>query len=260
MTLLKLDDVAVNVRQWGTGEPVVFAHGLGMNGDLFFNQVRPFSEKYHMVTVDLRGFGRSDKPRHEGAYLIERLAEDIAGVIRALDIGPAHFVGTSMGGYIGITLGLNAPELCRSVSLCHTAHSASIPREVVQTRLAALKKQTMEEYAKLVSSQALAQPADAIVQEWVEEMVARNDREIYTQILTEGLGTFDESERVSSLSLPTLVLVGDEDRVIPPERGREIAASVKGARLVEIQGVGHLSYMERPDVFNAAVLDFLAQV
>ncbi len=262
MTRIKLDDISINVRQWGEhhGEAVLFVHGLGMSGDLFFNQIKPFTQNYRMITVDLRGFGRSDKPQQQGAYLIDRLAEDVAAVIGALDLDQVHFVGTSMGGYVGITLGLNAPQLCRSLSLCHTACKATIPREVVQTRLAALKEQTMDEYAKLVSSQALAQPADPIVQEWVEEHVARNDRETYTRILTEGLGQFDESARVASLAPPTLVLVGDQDRVIPPERGREIAELVDGAHLIEVRGVGHLSYMERPDAFNSAILDFLAQV
>ena len=259
MTLLQLDDVAINVRQWGDGDPVIFVHGLGMSADLFFNQVQPFAAKYRMVGVDVRGFGRSDKPQKEGAYLIERLAEDIAGVIRGLGFERAHYVGTSMGGYIGISLAVIAPELCRSLVLCHTGCRASIPKDVLQRRLDALKNQSMEEYAKLVSGQALAQPADPIVTEWVEENLARNNREVYTQILVEGLSYFDATERVASIRIPTLVIVGDQDRVIPPEYGREVAGLIDGAQLVEIEGVGHLSYMERPEVFNQAILDFLAK-
>ena len=164
-----------------------------------------------------------------------------------------------MGGYIGIILAVIAPELCRSLVLCHTGCRASIPKDVLQFRLDALKNQSMEEYAKLVSGQALAQPADPIVTEWVEENLARNNREVYTQILVEGLSYFDATERVASIRIPTLVIVGDQDRVIPPEHGREVAGLIDGAQLVEIEGVGHLSYMERPEVFNQAILDFLAK-
>ena len=117
----------------------------------------------------------------------------------------------------------------------------------------------MDEYAKLVSTQALARPSDSVVTEWVEERVASNDQEIYAQVLTEGLRSFDASSAISSIQLPTLVVVGEHDQIISPQKGYDLAANIPAAHLVEIAGVGHLSYMEAPKMFNATVLDFLAQ-
>lgn len=259
MPKIDVGGIAINVRQWGSGDPVVLIHGLGMSGDLWLHQVRPFSARYHVIAIDLRGFGRSDRPRGVGMYSIDNFAADIAGVIRALDLDPVHYVGTSMGGYFGIALGLSAPELCRSLTLCHTACRSSIADDVLKARTAALNNQSLDTYAKLVAAQALAQPADPIVTEWLEERVASNDREVYTQVLTEGLRNFDASDAVKSIELPTLALIGEHDRIIPPERGRELAELIGNADLIEIAEVGHLSYMEKPDAFNHAVLNFLAQ-
>ncbi len=258
MPLMQCNGVNINVRSWGEGAPVLFVHGLGMSSDLWDNQLRPFSSKYRMHAVDLRGFGRSDKPNTPGCYSIELLTQDIAAVVQGLGGEPVHFVGTSMGGYIGVQLAITAPELCRSLSLCHTGYRAGISEEVLSSRLSALQTQTMEEYAPLVASQALAQPADPVNTEWLLEHLARNDHRAYSQVLGEGLRGFDASTEVGRIDIPTLVIVGGEDRVIPPQAGRDLAAKIPGAKLVEIAAVGHISYMERPDEFNRPILDFIA--
>lgn len=259
MPRIDIDGIALNVRQWGTGDPLILVHGLGMSSDLWLHQVRPFSQQYHVIAIDLRGFGRSDRPRGAGLYTVENFAKDIASVIRILNLDPVHYVGTSMGGYFGIALGLDSPELCRSLSLCHTASRSSIADDVLAARTAALQNQSMDEYAKLVSAQALARPSNSVVTEWLEERVASNDQEIYAQVLTEGLRSFDASNAIESIQLPTLVVVGEHDRIISPQKGYDLAASIPAAHLVEIAGVGHLSYMEAPEIFNATILDFLAQ-
>ena len=117
----------------------------------------------------------------------------------------------------------------------------------------------MDEYATLVAPQALAQPADPIVTEWLQERVASNDQEIYAQVLTEGLRSFDAANEITSIRLPTLALIGQHDRIIEPKRGRELAERISDSTLVEIAGVGHLSYIEKPDAFNRSILEFLAQ-
>ncbi len=88
---------------------------------------------------------------------------------------------------------------------------------------------------------------------------ALNDRDVCTQVLTEGLCNFDMTNTVKSIQLPTLALIGEKGRVIPPQHGREIADLIPNAQLIEIAGVGHLSYMEKPDSFNQAVLEYLAR-
>ncbi len=98
MPRIDIGGIALNVRQWGTGDPLVLVHGLGMSSDLWLHQVRPFSEHYHVIAIDLRGFGRSDRPRGAGLYTVENFARDIASVIRILKPYPVNQVRASMGG------------------------------------------------------------------------------------------------------------------------------------------------------------------
>ncbi len=92
---------------------------------------------------------------------------------------------------------------------------------------------------------------------FIRDLVIANDKRAYTQVLTEGLSDFDLASRSKEISPRTLVIIGECDGVIPPEQGRELAANIPGAELVEIPEVGHLGYAEAPDLFNRAVLDFL---
>lgn len=250
----------IHIHERGAGEPLVLVHGLGMSGALWRYQIEAFAESFRTIAVDLRGFGESSKPAAPGSYAIEALAEDIAGVARSLELPPFHFLGTSMGGFVGQALALAHPALCRSLVLCHTGPRMSIPPDVLAARVKALETQSLEEYADLVLGQALAPGAPAELTSWVREMIARNDKRAYTQVLTEGLSAFDVSDRVDQIDLPTLVVIGTLDRVIPPDEGRELASRIAGAKSVEIAGVGHLGYAERPEAFNEAVLGFLSSL
>ena len=252
-------EARIHVRETGRGDPLVLVHGLGMSGALWVHQLDRFAKHFRVLSVDLRGFGASSRPDRPGAYAIEVLADDIAAVVRKLDLPPIHFLGTSMGGFVGQALALAHPELCRSLVLCHTGPRMSIPPDILEARVRALESAPLEDYAPLVVEQALAPGASSALQSWVRDMIVRNDKRAYTQVLTEGLSDFDVSARVASIGVPTLVIIGELDRVIPPDQGRELARTIPGAQLREIAGVGHLGYAERPDAFNDAVLEFLLE-
>ncbi len=260
MPVIRVGKVGIYVQEWGAGEPLMMVHGLGMSSDLWVHQVPAFSERYHIIAVDLRGFGRSDRPTDPGAYAVEVLAGDIASVAHELGITNMHYLGTSMGGFIGQALALAEPRLCRSLVLCHTGCRMSIPQDILETRIKALREMSMGEYGRIVATQALAPEPDPALFEWVVQKVARNDKRTYTQVLTEGLANFDVTDRIGTIQAPTLVIVGDCDRVIPPDEGREVARRIPGAQLITLSGAGHLSYAERPDAFNEVVLRFLNSV
>ena len=235
----------------------MIAHGLGMSSELWVRQIGPFSRGHRVIAVDLRGFGQSDRPTAPGAYAVERFAEDLFGLAHELGVPRMHFLGTSMGGFVGQALALLAPELLSSLILCHTACSMSIPADILEARVAALRTSSMEEYGRMVASQALAPAADPALADWLASLVARNDREAYTRVLVEGLSHFDLADRVHTIRIPTLVVIGELDRIIPPDGGRELARLIRDAELVELRAVGHLGYAEQPEAFNEVVLGFL---
>ena len=259
MPLMSIDGLDLNVRQWGSGEPLVLVHGLGTRSGLWFNQVPVLAQHFHVVAVDLRGFGRSQKPQDAAAYSIELMARDIRGVCRALGLDTINFLGVSMGGFIGQQLALDYPDLCTRLVLGQTACEFAIPPDVMTARLEALDQTSMDAYAELVAAQALAQPCDPLIEEWLREMIADNDRTAYKHTLAGALAAFDLSAHISTIKSPTLVIAGSDDRVLPPEGGRKIAELIPDAQFELIEGVGHLGYVEKPDVFNRAVMSFLNQ-
>ena len=259
MALMQIGNVEINVRQWGQGEPLVLVHGLGANSSLWVHQVRPFSDRFRVIALDLRGFGRSSKPMHAEDYSIDLMTDDVIGVCHALELTSIHFLGTSMGGFIGQTIALKAPDLVRSVMLCHTGSENAIPEDVLAERLEALEKISMDEYAGLVASQALSQPPDPLIEEWLREMIADNERVPYVHVLASALPGFDVSAKVHEIRCPAVVVAGGDDRVIPPEKGKALSERIQGCGYHLIEGVGHIGYAEKPDAFNRIILDFLSR-
>ena len=259
MPLMRIGNIDINVRQWGQGEPLFLVHGLGANSSLWIHQIRDFSERYHVIAIDLRGFGRSSKPAGREHYSIELMARDVADVCKALGIDSINYLGCSMGGFIGQQLALIAPDLCRRLILGHTACEFAIPPDVMETRLKALDELSMDDYAALVAEQALAQPPDPIIGEWLREMIANNDRVAYKHVLAGALAEFNLSARVHEIACPTLVIAGSDDCVLPPDGGRKIADLIPQAAFRLLEGVGHIGYAEKPKAFNTMVLKFLAQ-
>ena len=253
-------DVKLFVQQSGEGEPLILLHGLGMSSALWKNQAPVFSRHFHTVAVDLRGFGQSSRPEGPGDYAIDILAEDIAVLIGRLKLDCCHVLGTSMGGFIAQALALARPDLCRSLILCHTAPRMSIPPGILARRAEALNNMPLDEYAGIVVEQACSANASRELRTWIAGLIAGNDKRAYTQVMTEGLRDFDAGEELGSIDLPTLVITGEHDQVLPREGGEEIARLIPGARLVQLDGVGHLGYAERPAEFNEAVLSFLNEV
>lgn len=257
MALMDIAGVAINVRQWGSGEPLFLVHGLGTNAGLWRHQIPVFARRFRVVAIDLRGFGRSAKPVGREQYSIEIMARDVIGVCEALNLSDINFLGVSMGGFIGQQVALLAPQLCRRLVLGHSASEFAIPEDVMAARLKALDEISMDDYAELVAKQALAQPPDPIVDEWLREMIADNEREPYKHVLAGALAGFNLTHEISRIEVPTLVISGSDDQVLPANGGRKIASLIPGARFELVEGVGHIGYSEKPDTFNQLVWDFL---
>ncbi|MFZ2062898.1 MAG: alpha/beta fold hydrolase, partial [Candidatus Binatus sp.] len=133
----------------------------------------------------------------------------------------------------------------------------SIPRDILEVRLKALKEMSMTDYGKLVAEQALAEGKQSRIFDWLVAMIAANDREAYARVLTEGLSGFDLSKESSRLQMPVLVIVGDTDRVIPPQAGYALAEGIQGVDLHTLKNAGHIGYAEQPAAFNEIILSFL---
>lgn len=266
MPKVTVNGASLYYEEQGAGsETVVFAHGLLWDVRVFAPQVAALRDRYRCVAFDFRGQGRSEVTAD--GYDMETLTEDAAGLIRALGAAPCHFVGLSMGGFVGMRLALRHTELVRSLCLIECTADAE-PRENVlpYTLMAAVARWmtprlvTARVTRQMFGDQFINDPARAGEREEFRRRLLANDP-VGTYRATLGVvrrrPIYDEIDRIS---VPTLVVVGDQDRATVPEKARRIRERIPGARLVSIAGAGHTSPLEEPAAVTQAVADFLAEV
>jgi 3-oxoadipate enol-lactonase len=243
----------------GDGEPVLLVHGLGSSTLDWAPQVAALAPHYRVIVFDVRGHGRSAKPRQR--YSVALFADDTAALIRALALGPVHVVGISMGGMIAFQLAAVAPDLVRSLVIVNSGPAMPIKtfaqRLMIWTRIAIVRLQGMRKMGEVLANRLLPKPEHAALRAQFIERWAANDPRAYLSAL-KGLVNWGVMERLGSIHCPTLILTADQDYA-PVELKRAYTAMIPGAELVVIDDARHMLPVERPDAFNDALLSFLAR-
>ncbi|MDP3366484.1 MAG: alpha/beta hydrolase, partial [Pseudomonas sp.] len=207
----------------------------------------------------VRGHGRSDKPRE--AYRIADFAEDVAALIEHLQLPPVHLVGISMGGMIGFQLGVDRPELLRSLTIVNSgpevkAKSARDWLEIGK-RWTLSRLLSLDTIAKALGKLLFPKPEQAELRRKIEERWPQNDKRAYLASLDAIIG-WGVRERLDRITCPTLVISADHDYT-PVERKREYVAEMPNARLLVIENSRHATPMDQPERFNNALLAFLGE-
>jgi 3-oxoadipate enol-lactonase len=265
MPRIKINGVDLYYETHGEagGETIVFAHGLLWSGWLFARQVAALAGRYRCVTFDFRGHGRSAVTRN--GYDMESLAEDAAALIEVLGCSPCHFLGLSMGGFIGMRLAIRRPELLRSLLLLNTSADPEPEENLGRYRLLALVNRCLGTRAVarpvmeiLFAKKFLADPARAALRDECRRRMIANHR-IGVARAVKGVitrrGVYDQLDRVA---VPTLILAGGQDRATVPAKSERIHARIAGSTLRVISGAGHTSTIEEPAAVNQAIEEFLA--
>lgn len=244
---------------WKAGPPpVLFIHGLGGNQDVWLYQVPAFCVRYPTLTVDLRGHGQSGKP--DGDFGVAEMARDLVRLLRALGVERAHVVGLSLGGIVAQQFALDYPLAVASLVLADTFCGMPPGAEALMAgAVQFIEDNPMATVARARITNAFSEQVDPVMRDYLIDQVARNDKAAYVRA-ARAAHHFCVRERLGEITAPTLVLVGDDDRVTPPPLSEEIASRISGARLVRIAGAGHITNLERPHEFNQLVLDFLASL
>jgi len=241
---------------WTSGRaPVLLLHGLGGDRVTWLYQVREFCREFPVITVDLRGHGLSSKAERD--FTIAEMARDVARLLREVGIERVHAVGLSMGGMVAQQLAVDHPHAVASLVLVDTA--CGIPAQfaaAARTALELIENNTMATVATARITAAFSDAVDPVVRNYFIDRVARNDKASYDRAARATYG-FDVRSRLGEIRVPTLVVVGAEDRTLPPPLSEELAACIEGAQLVRIDGAAHLSNVEQPQEFNRSVLEFL---
>ena len=246
----------IGVREQGRGAtPIVFLHGVGSDKSVWSPQLAHFGRTRQAVAFDYPGYGDSDPARHETSR--DDYAAAIIAGMDSLGIERAHICGLSLGGVIAIAIHAAAPERCASLVLADTFAVHPDGAGIYERSVAG--SANLRAMAEARVDFLLAAGALDDVRTEVVETMSRIDPGAY-RIGAKAVWLADQRERAAAIDVPTLVIVGEEDRATPPELSEELAALVSGARLEMIAGAGHISNLERPAEFDRHVEDFIRSV
>ena len=246
----------------GSGPAIVFSHGLLWSTSMWRFQVAEFRRMYRCIAYDHRGQGKSEVTR--SGYDMDTLAADAAALIGQLHAAPAHFVGLSMGGFVGMRIAARRPELLSSLVLMETASDRepwrSRPRYAVMsflTRFFGTRPFVPAVMKIMFAPPFLDDPAraalrDEMVHQIAGEQLVGMRRAVSGVTRREGVSAGE----LARIRLPTLVISGELDRAVTPARSRRTAARIAGAKFVSIPRAGHTSALEEPEAVNKALRDF----
>ena len=245
------------------GLPVVFVHGFPFSHAMWTPQLEAVAQKHRAIAYDLRGHGAS--PVGDGQYTIEGHVDDLIGLLDALKIERAVVVGLSMGGYIALRAIERNPERFLGLVLADTRSGADTNEGRIKRAAGVVnvKKNGSAAFADgfvpaVFAPASLEQMPDAVEQ--IRGIIAATTPLSLAGTLIAMAARTDTTESLASIKVPTLILVGEHDKVTPPTDSEAMSDRIPGAEFHRVPEAGHLSSLENPGFFNAKLLGFLGRL
>lgn len=227
---IKINGNSVYYEITGNGHPFVFIHGGGDESSGWHSQTRYFSKRYQVITYDIRGHGRSEAP--EETYAIGECVEDLHQLLDYLAVQRTYLVGFSLGGYIALSFSINYPD--RVDALILAGANSGPMAETVRKR--------SEELAARISTEV----PDSLMN--------------YMKVHKANVARPDLTSRLSEISRPVLIIVGDQDTAAPSYIAERMHRRITNSRIVVIPNCGHRCNKEQPETFNSIVDEFLQNI
>ncbi|MEP6534604.1 MAG: proline iminopeptidase-family hydrolase [Bryobacteraceae bacterium] len=283
--------VLLYYKAFGQGPPLVILHGgPGASHDYFLPHLIPMARKNRLIFIDERGSGKSEKLENPAGYTVEAMVEDLEAVRTGLGLGRIALLGHSYGGVLAQAYALKYQQHLTHLVLCSTFHSTSKMNAVFQKQLAAmpaaLRQQIQEQekaglFGKGKGYQQNRYTDSYMVAAWGEgyfpylyqrrpdanyDPVANGNMswDLYRTmwgshgefVIDGNLASVEYTDKLPSITVPTLITVGDHDEC-EPSLSREMQAKIKGSKLVILPKSGHMTFVDQPGLFMKAVGDFL---
>ena len=235
---------------------ILMSNSLGTALEMWDPQMPTLGERFRVLRYDSRGHGRSAVP--PGDYTIDQLADDALGLMDALGIERAHFVGLSKGGMVGQALGARHGGRFISLTLCSTAcHMA--PKDLWDARVRTAREQGMGALVDAVVERwftpAFRNSGDPAIRR-VREMILSTPAEGYAGCCA-AIRDMDLRDVIGGIRVPTLIVVGADDPATPPAKAEEIRDRIPDAELEVIENAAHLLNIEQTVTFNHLLIDFI---
>jgi len=254
----QINDLGMEYTDQGAGRTLLLVHGFPLDRRAWSRQVAAFQSDHRVIAPDLRGMGESEGTA--GPVAMSRYAEDLEALVRKLGAGPVILAGHSMGGYVALAFARAFPGMLRGLVLVGTKAGADTPAAAAARRASA--EQVREKGCAVVLEAMAAKMlspgnADAAMATAVRGLMARSRPEGVSAALLGMAERPDATAWLGEIRVPTLVLAGADDAIMPPDEAEALARAIPGARLQFIARAGHLVAFEQPGAFNAALRSFL---
>ncbi|HJU06270.1 MAG TPA: alpha/beta hydrolase [Nitrospiraceae bacterium] len=250
---VSVDGVNLSILEAGTGNPVIFVHGVVTTSNIFPDYLDAFSPDYRGIAVDLRGYGNSQKPT--SGFTIDRFAKDLIKLVDQLGIENSVWVGVSMGGMILQRLALDYPDRVRALVLVSTTDGAMILDKDIETIGA---PRNYHKVSQAIIAESFPPGTDStLYQPLIDRIPTWN-----ATVLREALGSmsrFNVHGQLSQIQVPTLIMVGAKDDVATVAIAKGIHEQIPDSRLAEFQ-TGHFIMTEDPEAFRTVLGQFLKKL
>lgn len=240
--------------------PIIFLHSFPLSSDMWKEQMKYFSKTHYTMAPDFPGFGKSSLP--EFAITFEYYVDSVLLFLKESGIKKSIWCGVSMGGYLAMRLYEKAPELCSGLILSniHAAADDNITKNKRWLLIKALKKRrdVFHEY-QWQSYIGKSSQNNLRLKKIFLEIVSKNSDRGLSAGLVSIASRNDSTKMLATIDVPTLIIAGDEDKIIKLSDSEKLNRKIKKSKL-EILHTGHLSNLENPAGFNKAVAIFLEKI
>lgn len=263
MPRVESQGIRIHFEESGSGLPIILGHSFLCSGEMWAPQLPALSERFRVINVDCRGHGRSGRVEKR-CGLYDLVADQLA-VLDHLGIERAVWAGLSIGGMVALRAALTAPERVAALVLLDTDAGSELLYKRLKYRVMALgvralgTKPLLPAILPLMFGKTTLETKPDLIAEWTTRF-GDVDVPSILKILT-ALSTRDSiTDRLGEIEARALVMVGSEDRSLPPPFARQIVSGLREAELVEVPGAGHLATLEQPEAVTGAMLDFLQRL
>ena len=262
MPKININDCSIYYEIHGQGEPLVLIMGLRRNAEWWYRQLPALTQHFQLIVFDNRGAGRSDKPEME--YSIRLFADDTAELMNFLGLSRAHVLGFSMGGYIAQELALNYSEKVRSLILSSTGCGGDRAIMMSPDRLEKFQANTglkpeeiLRKDMDIYFSDEFVARNPAVIKEFIEISLRHYQPADAFFRQFDACLRHDTADRLHRIAVPTLIMTGDDDPLVPPENSHVLKELIPQAELFVFPGGRHCVMLEQADQYNKKVIDFL---
>jgi 3-oxoadipate enol-lactonase len=261
MPTLPANGATIHYTERGPADapPVILLHGFPLDARMWAAQLDTLPVTHRVVTPDFRGFGQSPPA---GPFTLDHLADDVHALAQQLRLSRFVLAGLSMGGYVALAYAKKYPDTLRALILLDTQAAADTPES----------RQNRDRLIAAAREHGPKPVADAMLQKMIPESTAKNRPQVVRDLrqmmdganpesMANALAAMrdrpDHTSTLSTIQVPTLIVVGDQDAITPPEVAKKMQEKIPNAQLKIITGAGHMTPMEQPEQVNTTLTDFL---